>query len=664
MFNNIIDGTCRKSLAIIGCGPRGISVLERLAVLLSSTEGNNYNSKCSADFVIYVIDAYEIGAGRIWRENQSHCLLMNTPARETTMFSGTPDGGDSRPGAGPSLAEWWIENDPLNAAPDYFAPRAVYGKYLHFVFEKIVECLSKYATINLIEDIALDLQQSTYNTWEVFLQKNKNLIANRVVLTTGHTLTELDKTHAEFQLFSKLHTKAHYIRGDSVADMPLDNIAPNSNVGIIGSGLAFYDIMASLTEGRGGHFTLKDDGQYSYVTNGLEPKIYAGSRSGIPFPARGINEKSSDYSYKPSLFTAKRLEGLRKIRKQGKLDFNLDVLPWVEAEILLVQATCIIRNKFGGELASQFIKIVLDDFKEIINVELSQKIICHIAKDFGVLNLMPVNLYKWSRPFHEQKFKNPKEYLNSIKEWVMQDIISSMQGNLNGPFKAATDILRDIRPILKLAVDFGGLTPQSHRDDFLGSFVSIYAMLNAGPPLDRLKQVLALMEIGLLTFVGPNSKFSMSEANNGFLISSPDVDGAEYLVETLIDSRVPRTNVMIDTSPLIKQLLKRGTLTSYINSLDDISFNTGGVAVTTAPFHPISISGSEKSLYVLGVPTENTRWLMLTGTSRPKAWGQFTQDANAIAEDIMSALVLVNFNEDNNNFLIEEYNNVRIKRAV
>ncbi|HLX54115.1 MAG TPA: hypothetical protein VKR58_09240, partial [Aquella sp.] len=117
-----------------------------------------------------------------------------------------------------------------------------------------------------------------------------------------------------------------------------------------------------------------------------------------------------------------------------------------------------------------------------------------------------------------------------------------------------------------------------------------------------------------------------------------DVANSEQYVQTLIDARIPTPDIRTDTSLLMSNLRKKGTITSFTNSLENISFDTGGIAVTQAPFHPISTSGVEESLYILGIPLEHTRWLMHIGSGRPGVWGQFTQDADDVAKNLMSAL--------------------------
>ena len=81
-------------VAVIGAGPRGLAVLERLAARLTVQPAGR-------PVELYAIDAVQPGSGRIWRTDQADSLLMNTPAGEVTMFSGPRDVGPTRPGAGP-----------------------------------------------------------------------------------------------------------------------------------------------------------------------------------------------------------------------------------------------------------------------------------------------------------------------------------------------------------------------------------------------------------------------------------------------------------------------------------------------------------------------------------------------------------------------------------
>ena len=75
-----------RSIAIVGSGPRGMSVLERLAARLSQNKENEIETD------IYLIDNGFVGTGRVWSIKQSPYLLMNTIAQEISAFSGPWDG--------------------------------------------------------------------------------------------------------------------------------------------------------------------------------------------------------------------------------------------------------------------------------------------------------------------------------------------------------------------------------------------------------------------------------------------------------------------------------------------------------------------------------------------------------------------------------------------
>ncbi|MBS0974220.1 FAD/NAD(P)-binding protein [Serratia rubidaea] len=622
-------------VAVIGCGPRGISVLERIGARLASIFDSPPVNK---NICVYIIDADSVGGGRIWRPDQPKWLLMNTPAKETTIFSGPADGGEVRPMAGPSLAEWWRDVDPDNAEPDGLAPRYIYGEYLNFSFEKIIKHLSLYSDVHVMQDSVIDVRK-TGGKRTIELAGHASIKVDKVVVATGHPVPELNSSQLEFFQFAQQHPGLRYVEGNSAAEMPLSTIAPGENVGVIGCGLAFYDVMASLTEGRGGRYEIGRDGDFIYVPSGDEPIIHAGSRSGVPFPARALNEKSAEYQYKPRLLTESRMRQLRGGRLERKLDFRQDVFPWLEGEMQLVYFECILREERGTPFAEQFADKAMKNILAATETFLPKDIIRKAAESFGICGDMGVDIDKWSKPFEGKSFCNAGEYLSELEKWIRNDIKNASLGNVRGPVKAATDVLRDIRPVLKYVVDYAGLTPNSHRRDFLGSFVSVYSMLSAGPPIVRLKQVLALMRANILTFAGPQAEFSTAVKEKTFCVSSPSVSDSVFRVSTLIDARIPPQNVRSDSSPLFRNLLAAGAVTSFRNSLGDDVFDTGGVAVTRAPFNAITQEGPDSAVHVIGIPVEHTRWLMQFGSGRPGAWGQFTKDADAIAESVVTAFL-------------------------
>lgn len=197
-------------------------------------------------------------------------------------------------------------------------------------------------------------------------------------------------------------------------------------------------------------------------------------------------------------------------------------------------------------------------------------------------------------------------------------------------------MIRDVRGTIRAAVDFGGLTAGSHRRDFLGWFAPLSSFLAAGPPVERLRQVLALIDAGIVEIAGPESRFTADEAAGTFTVSSPRVPGSERSCPVLIDARIPEPDVRRDPAPLSRQLTGSGTWTPWTNRAGAEPLRTGGVAVTEAPFRPVGSGGRPaEGLYVLGIPCEGPRWFTQVGSARPGPWTEFTADADAIAADIL-----------------------------
>lgn len=87
------------SLAVIGCGPGGTSLLERLCA-------NAPALLADRQLHVHVVDPHPPGAGRIWRREQSSLLWTNSFASDITVFTDETStcAGPVRPG--PTLWEW------------------------------------------------------------------------------------------------------------------------------------------------------------------------------------------------------------------------------------------------------------------------------------------------------------------------------------------------------------------------------------------------------------------------------------------------------------------------------------------------------------------------------------------------------------------------------
>jgi hypothetical protein len=608
-------------IAIVGSGPRGIMVAERLAARL---EKQPIGKPVELD----LIDEVEVGCGRIFRTDQSAWLLMNTSSSQITVFSGPPDNGPTRAGAGPSFAQWWSAFAPATyPGLEGYAPRALYGRYLRFVLDAIEEGLPPQTQLRRIHAGVLDLEPTPAG-YRLALADGERLDTHAVVLATGHARPPATGDQRQLADFAARYPGLVYIRGDSPADMPLDAVPAGVAVGILGLGLSFYDVMAELTLGRGGRFAEGADGELMYQPSGLEPVLVAGSRSALPLLAKGDNRRPSGTAHQPLLFTVKRVHR----RAPGPvLDFAADILPWLMAEIELVYYATELRRSLGERAVEAFTDEVLRSCGiEPPNVRL-------IAGWYGVADLPVIDLEALTHPFAGRTFERPEEFDRALIDVLSRSLKEAKRGNVDSPLMAALDVIRDTRGTVRQLVDFSGLHPASHREDFLGSYVRASSMLAAGPPPVRVRQMLALMNSGLLRVVGPEARIDADPDLGRFTISSPRVAGARRPVACVIDARVPPPDLDSDPAPLTRSLRARGLWTEFVNRHDGQAFRTGGVAVTKAPFHPVGRSGlPDTGLYVLGIPSEHTRWFTQVGSGRPGPWGDFIRDADAIAAHALS----------------------------
>lgn len=296
-------------MAVVGVGPRGLSVVERLIIHLRATPPRT-------PVTIWAVDSVEHGSGRVWRTSQPDWFTMNATAGEVTAVSPDSHLGDL------GLVEWSARTSTPLSPVDY-PPRRTYGAYLRDIFRRLCERTPRGVTVHPVLGEVVGLSRVDGRAL-LTLHDGRALRADKVVLATGHGPSRprpmLD----------------NQVAADIAPDMPLDDIPAGATVAVRGLGLSFYDVTRALTVGRGGTFRSSASGAPRYLPSGDEPRILAGSRGGLPFRARPMFGQAPDAAPRPVVLTARRLDELREnaLRTRGtpKLDFAREVEPLIIAE--------------------------------------------------------------------------------------------------------------------------------------------------------------------------------------------------------------------------------------------------------------------------------------------------------------------------------------------
>ena len=116
-----------RRLAVVGAGPRGVMLLERILARLEGAAPDAHPRRLRID----VVDPYPPGPGRVWRTDQSELYLMNTPAFFPTACAA--DNPGLRPSTAAQTFDQWRRVHPeasLGVRRHQYPARAVYGRYL------------------------------------------------------------------------------------------------------------------------------------------------------------------------------------------------------------------------------------------------------------------------------------------------------------------------------------------------------------------------------------------------------------------------------------------------------------------------------------------------------------------------------------------------------
>ncbi|MDN3020523.1 FAD/NAD(P)-binding protein [Streptomyces sp. S.PB5] len=595
------------SVALVGAGPRGTSVLERLCA--SAPELLPPGSRLT----VHVVDPAPPGAGRVWRTAQPAELLMNTVACQVTLFTdeSVDCSGPVRPG--PSLHEW--SGGELD--PDEYPTRAHYGRYLEWVFARTVREAPPEVRIRTHSSRAVRLDDAPDGRQVLTLDDGHELTGlSAVVLAQGHLPTVPDRAQREAAGYAAAHGLLH-IPPANPADVDLSPVSPGEPVLLRGLGLNFFDHTALLTTGRGGRF-VHDRRGLRYVRSGREPRLYAGSRRGVPYQARGDNAKGPYGRHLPLVLTPEVVAGFRKRADSGEApDFRAEIWPLVAKEVEAVYYEVLLGRR---DFRDRFLAVPPGAPQEAL-----------LLDEFGVPHADRWSWDRISRPYAGRGFAHPGQWRDWLLTHLREDAAQAALGNVAGPLKAALDVLRDLRNELRLIVDHGGIAGDSRRDHLDGWYTPLNAFVSIGPPRRRIEELVALVEAGVLEVLGP--RLEVEAADGAWVARSPDVPGSGVRVTTLIEARLPEPDLRHTADGLLARLLRTGQCRPHSVG----GYETGGLDVTPRPYRLIDRQGrAHARRFAFGVPTEGVHWVTAAG-ARPGVDSVTLSDADAVARAALRA---------------------------
>ncbi|MGW1173670.1 FAD/NAD(P)-binding protein [Kitasatospora sp. NPDC002543] len=647
----------------MGLGPRGLILLERLCAGAAADPDRG-------PVTVHAVDPAPPGAGRVWRTDQSPHLLMNTVAEQITVFTdasvvcegpvvpgpnvyewaglltaasrdapgpdigpGSEHPGSEHPDAGRPGSEYPREvlREARELGPNSYPTRAFYGHYLRWAYRRTVRTAPPHVTVHLHQDTAVALEELDGRQL-LRLAGGDRLLLDAVVLAQGHVPAAAPAAPRG----TPAPAGGRRLPPGNPAEADTAAIAPGEPVALRGLGLAFFDYLGLFTEGRGGVFEQRADGRLDYHPSGREPRICAGSRRGLPYQARGENQKELGERHRPLLLTASAVRGLRaRAASHGDVRFRRDVWPLVAREVEIVYYRTLLRERRApADSVNGFLRACLSSPAHLPLPET-------LLRRHGIAAAEQWDWRQVETPYGEQALRGRREFGRWLVEHLERDAARARGGNNDDPVKAALDALRDLRNEIRQVVDHAGITGQSYRQELTGWFSPFNAALSIGPPGRRIAELAALVRAGLVTLVGPGMRVVPAPRQDGFLVSSSVVPGPPIAVTTLIEARVQSPDVRITADPLLRGLLATGRAAPYrIPDPDGGHHETGALAVTERPSRLVDARGIvHPARYALGVPTEGVHWATAAGV-RPGVDSVTLGDADAIARALLDGAAL------------------------
>ena len=614
-------------VAIIGAGPRGLAVAERLINLAED----------DTKLDIQIFDPYAIG-GRVWDPfiSQNQQFLMNTVIDQITLFNDDSIENGGKPLPGPNLRQWLAGQAAtfLAAHPEFdsfyqqevarlkqpgdFASRGMMGVYAAWFFEWVTQRVRQNQTLTFTQQ-AVTQVTPIGQKFQLTLADGMQILSDQVVMALGHSDDYLSEEEAGFKTFAA-ENQLKYVAPMHPAEADLSAFDENDTIIVRGLGLSFFDYLSALTVGKGGQFVRNAAGELDYIPSGHEPHVIAGSRGGFPLHARGVNEKDTSELYVPKFFTLPALDALRAAGG-GHLQYD-------DFEKLVVKE--LTYKYILNQLAIMPNRLPYDQAEALRQALLTSDDLTATAKAFG-LDDIPV--------FDIDLIRNPArdldaavDYATWFKTYLRADIADAKLGNKHAPFAGTFDIMRDIRDRIRYVIEHEYFDADEY-EKFLRQFKPFDVSVSVGPPLERIEQLLALIEAGIFEVTAPQIHVD----TEGQQFVARDVRQQEFRGNALIEARLGATDIAISRNPVIENLRQQGLLVQPTRTrADGSTYQIGAATFDRQTFEVIDQNGNKvPHLYIYGITLEGLKWFG-TVIPRPGVNTVILREAAWIAQRILA----------------------------
>lgn len=605
-----------KQVAIVGVGPRGISVLERISAALNNAP------RPATGLKIHLIESSQMGAGNVWRTDQTRTLCMNTLAGAVTLFTERGSTVSAPVVEGPLQYDWirllrgdadlsgipekaielFHAHPPAETVAEDFREeldstviqsnpsRALYGAYLKWVFDVALTLLPEWVEVEQHNARAVGIRENE-NQDVITLDNSEMLTVDSTVLAVGWQAPSPNAEEESLEAAVSTHPHLHWVKPGNPVEQDAALIPAGKQVLVRGLGMGFFDIMALTTIDRGGIFH-EDPTTRSglrYGPSGNEPHFIISSGRGYPYLPK------SDYKALPPGAKLARLKAVIaaiKAQNRGIASINYDTEVWPAVARDAYEAFYETLNRVNPTAITSSLDEIVAVIDEVDVDKLPKALAAHSTEIF--------DLHAWEFPL--EGINESVEELTARIAARMTEDIRHAELAWDSPLKSALWSISASRKPSSILGAEGRLTFESRRNRF-AAVMAIGQMVGSGPPLFRTRELLALVDAGLAHFAGAHPRLSVSEDH--WQISSPTTSDIPLRSSVLIDAWMHNPDVRRSADPLALSLEDAGRVRAFNNyASDGTAAPTGSPEVdpdTRLLVHP---NGDlDPRVHLIGIPT-------------------------------------------------------------
>lgn len=491
--------------------------------------------------------------------------------------------------------------------PESHPSRALYGEYLGWFYDRAVAQLPERVRLVRHYDTAVGIEREGVGAdarERIALASGAEVLADAVILATGWM--PRTPTPFEVSLHKELGRRPElaWVPPASPVDQDLSRIEPGSHAIVRGLGMGFFDTMALLTIGRGGVFVPDADAPHGlrYEPSGREPVLHVTSHRGVPFRAKTL------YHSLPPMPQQRHARAVDWASEPRPIDFNRALWPRIVADAYVDYVDTLHRTRpeaIDGSLA-QVHGAIEETLDEVLaersdDLELAARRIAEAVNAFVPDAADRLDLLGEMRPVRRD-FASPREFDVWVAERTAEDLRQATLGH-DSAVKAGLWSISAARGLAGHIGTLGGFDAESRATGF-AMLMAVGGMAGSGPPAFRNQQLLALVDAGLVHFIGPAAGVGL--ASEGFTAESPQVGGSRVVAPALIDAWMHFHSLDDTADPLALSLRDAGRARPFrVSSRGGERLATGSFDIDFATGRLIGAAGTiDPAVHVAGIPVD------------------------------------------------------------